>query len=195
VPLAPTRLLRPAAELAPGYADALRRGFEPSTFLGPAVAAKHVAAIEQDAAAFVASLDDPVGQGSVTLPDGRQVPRLPGFTRWIEADGFCGVVHFRWQRGTTALPPHVLGHIGYLVVPWRQREGHATRALGLLLAEIAPLGLPWVELSTDPGNVASIRVIEAHGGRLVERFTRPESFGGGEALRFRIALSRAPLPR
>ncbi|PWS36025.1 GNAT family N-acetyltransferase [Falsiroseomonas bella] len=182
-------MLRPAADLAPGYADALRRGFEPSTFLGPALAERHLAAIAEDAAAFCASLEDPVGEGSITLPDGRQVPRLPGFTRWIEADGFCGVVHFRRQKGTAELPSHVLGHIGYLVVPWRQREGHATRALGLLLKEVAPLGLPWVELSTDPDNIASIRVIAANGGRLVERFTRPASFGGGEALRFRIALA------
>jgi predicted acetyltransferase len=190
VPLAATRLLRPSVALAPGYAEALRRGFVPSTFLGPAVAERHLAALAEDAAAFVALLDDPIGTGTVMLPDGRQVPRLPGFTRWIDSDGFCGVMHFRWQKGSAALPPHVLGHIGYLVVPWRQREGHATRALGLLLAEIAPLGLPWVELSTDPGNIASIKVIEAHGGHLVERFTRGEAYGGGDALRFRIPIRR-----
>ena len=183
-----TRLVRPAAEHLPDYVAALRRGFEPSTYDGAAVAEAHLTAIAEDADAFLARLENPEGRGEITLPDGRVVPRLPGFTRFIWADGFCGVIHFRWLPGTVDLPPHVLGHIGYLVVPWRQRRGHATRALALLLTEIASLGLPWVELTTDPGNAPSIRVIEANGGVLSGRFTRPASHGSGEGLRFRIGL-------
>jgi predicted acetyltransferase len=183
-----TRLVRPDAEHLPDYTEAIRRGFEPSTYSGSEIAAAHLAAIARDPAAFLAGLDDPVGRGTILLPDGRRVARLPGFTRWITDRGFCGVIHFRWQPGSTDLPAHVLGHVGYLVVPWRRREGQATRALSLLLREIATLGLPWIELTTDPDNHASMRVIEANGGALMERFIRTALHGGGPGLRFRIPL-------
>ena len=49
-------------------------------------------------------------------------------------------------------------------------------------------GLSYVEITTDPDNVASRRVIEANGGLLIERFRKPPQFGGTESLRFRIAL-------
>ena len=57
-----------------------------------------------------------------------------------------------------------------------------------MLEEIAPIGLPHVALTTDPENHASIRVIEANSGVLVERFAKPEAYGGAPGLRFRIAL-------
>ena len=102
---------------------------------------------------------------------------------------FCGSINFRWQRGTTALPPHVLGHIGYAVVPWKQRLGHATSALRQLLDDVRAEGLAFVELTTDPDNLASQRVIEANGGVLRERFTKPAQYGGVEGLRYRIVLA------
>jgi predicted acetyltransferase len=188
VQVAGTRLVRPAAEHLPDYAEALRRGFEPSTYGGPATAAAHLAAIGRDPAGFLRGLEDPEGRGTIVLPDGREVGRLPGFTRWILDRGFCGVIHFRWRKGSAELPAHVLGHVGYQVVPWRRREGQATRALGLLLPEPARLGLPWVELVADAGNAASIRVIEANGGVFLHRFTTLPAHGGAEALRFRIGL-------
>ena len=82
----------------------------------------------------------------------------------------------------------MLGHIGYAVVPWRRREGQARRALGLLLREIAPLGLPWVELTTEPENTASIGVITANDGVPRGRFDKGPAHGHAAALRFRIEL-------
>jgi len=76
-------------------------------------------------------------------------------------------------------------------VPWKRRRGYAKKALGLLLPIARAEGLPHVELTTDPTNLASRRVIEANGGTLVERFTKPAALGGGEALRFRILLALA----
>lgn len=78
--------------------------------------------------------------------------------------------------------------MGYTVVPWKQRRGYATEALRLLLPEAKAEGLRHVEVTTDVGNPASQRVIEANGGVLVERFTKPPSHGGTKALRFRIPL-------
>lgn len=181
-------LLVPSLPALPSYMDALRRGWSPDN-LRPAAAADELARAEADPAGFVAALDDPEGRGGpVTLPDGTTVPRLPGFRRWIWDGEAAGSIGFRWQRGTTALPPHVLGHVGYAVVPWKRGRGYGTAALRLLLEEIRPLGLAFVELTADPGNPASQRVITANGGYLVERFVKQTAYGGGETLRFRIDL-------
>lgn len=182
-------LVSPSMDCLPGYLDALQRGWTPDNVRGRAAADEELAAIVRDPDAFVAGLVDPEGQGPpIVLPDGSTVARLPGYHRWIWDGEFCGSIGFRWQRGTTDLPPHCLGHIGYAVVPWKQRRGYATQALRLLLPDARAVGLPFVELTTDPWNVASQRVIEANGGVLFERFIKPRQFGGLEGLRYRIAL-------
>jgi hypothetical protein len=103
---------------------------------------------------------------------------------------FCGVIGFRWQPGTTDLPPYCLGHIGFSVVPWKRRRGYATRALAQLLPDVRNEGLTHVELTTDVDNVASQRVILANGGQLIERFQKLEAYGGATSLRFRIPVAQ-----
>ena len=182
-------LVWPSAEYLPGYVAALERGWSADNVRGKVAADEELAKIRSDSAVFLASLVDREAKGEpVTLPDGSKVARLPGYRRWLWDGEFCGAIGFRWQRGTEALPPHCLGHIGYAVVPWKQRLGYATRALHLLLPEARSEGLRYVEITTDPENITSQRVIEANGGRLVERFTKPEQFGGTVGLRYRIAL-------
>ncbi|HWQ07610.1 MAG TPA: GNAT family N-acetyltransferase, partial [Holophaga sp.] len=104
-------------------------------------------------------------------------------------------IGFRWRPGTTELPPHCLGHIGYAVVPWKQGRGYATEALKQILPEAVALGLPFVEVTTDPDNVASQRVIEKNGGVLFETFTKPVQLGATPGLRFRIHLPSEGLDR
>ena len=115
--------------------------------------------------------------------------RLPGYSRWIWDDGFCGSINFRWQPGTAALPPYCLGHIGYAVVPWKRGRSYATRALAVLLPEAAKEGLDYVELTADLGNLASQKVITANGGVLIRQFTKDPVYGNVEALLFRIPLN------
>jgi len=181
-------LVWPAPEHLPSYVAALERGWSADT-LRAAAAGEELARIRADAAAFLAGLVDREARGGpVTLPDGSTVARIPGYRRWLWDGEFCGSINLRWQPGTAALPPHVLGHIGYAVVPWKQRRGHATEALRLLLLDAKAEGLPHVELTTDPDNVASQRVIVANGGVLVERFIKTAQYGNAPGLRFRIDL-------
>ncbi len=182
-------LVRPAFEHLAGYVAALERGWSPDNTRGAAAAREELQSIQRDAAAFLASLDDRDGKGPpVILPDGTSVPRLPAFRRWLWDGAFCGSIGFRWRPGTTDLPPYCLGHIGYAVVPWKQGRGYATQALGLILPEARALLMPFVEITTDPENIASRRVIEANGGVLFEEFTKPAPHGATRGLRYRIYL-------
>ena len=182
------RLVWPSLELLGEYAAALRRGWSPDTLRAEA-AREELDQIAADPAAFVAEQVDREGAGPpVTLPDGTKSARLPGYRRWIWDGAFCGVIGFRWKPGTEELPAHVLGHIGFSVVPWKRGRRYATRSLALLLADVRQEGLRHVELTTKLDNVASQRVIEANDGRLIERFTTLGEYGEREALRFRIDL-------
>ncbi len=184
-----TTLIRPGRAALLQYVAALQGGWSPANVAGDAVARAHLSAIERDADAFLDSLHDPEAQGApIMLPDGSSVKRLPAYTRWIWDGEFCGAIHLRWQVGTDELPAHVLGHIGYAVVPGKRGQGVATRALGLLLPEARAVGLRHVELTTDPENVASQRVIIANGGVLMGGFRKEAAYGVDETVRFRIDL-------
>jgi len=182
-------LVWPSRKYLPSYVAALERGWSPDNLRGEVVALEELARIRADADAFIASLVDKEAAGApVTLPDGTTVPRLPGYRRWMWDGEFCGSIGLRWQRGTEALPPYCLGHIGYAVVPWKQRRGYATRALRELLREAKAEGLRFVEITTDPDNVASQRVVEANGGVIVEEFVTPSSLGAERKFRYRVPL-------
>ncbi|MHB1305403.1 MAG: GNAT family N-acetyltransferase [Acidiphilium sp.] len=173
----------------PACRAALEAGYSPSNGR-PRQRLDDLAAIAADPEAFVATQTDPEARGApIEQPDGTKSPRLPGFVRWIFAEeAFAGTIGLRWQNGTEALPPHVLGHIGYSIVPDRRNRGIATRALALLLPEATAQGLRHVDLTTDPANIASQRVILANGGVLLGRFDKPSSHGGGVGLHWRIVL-------
>jgi predicted acetyltransferase len=156
----------------------------------PEAATEELEAITRDSPGFLTALVDQEGSGPpITLPDGSSVARLPGYRKWIWDGEFCGSIGFRWSPGTNSLPAYCLGHIGYSVVPWKQRRGYATEALRQLLPEARAVGLAWVEIITDPANEPSQRVVLANGGVLAEHFRKPEQYGAVDGLRFRINLS------
>lgn len=182
-------LRTPTLDLLPHYVDALRRGWTPDHMAGRAAIDEQLQAIEQDGAGFVARQTNLQPQADpVTLPDGSQVLRIPGRQYWLWDGEFCGRLAIRWQPGTPLLPPHVLGHVGYTVVDWKRSRGIATQALRQVLPCARAQGLPYVEVTTDPDNLASQRVIMANGGRLIESFVRPAAYGSTPALRYRIPL-------
>lgn len=183
------QLVRPETQHLPSYIAALERGWSADNVRGLVAAQEELVSIAKDPSAFLAVMEDREAKGApVTLPDGSTVARIPGIRRWLWDGEFCGTIGLRWQDGTAELPPHCLGHIGYAVVPWKQRKGYATMALRALLPEARAVGLPYVEITTDPENIASQRVIVANGGQLFERFIKPPQFGSRPGLRYRIAL-------
>ena len=188
-PYADMTLVWPSQQYLPSYVAALQRGWSADNLRGQAAAQEELRRIAADPAGFLAGrIDREARGGDVTLPDGSSPPRIPGYFRWMWDGEFCGTINFRWQPGTEALPSYCLGHIGYAVVPWKQRRGHATRALGELLVDARAERLRYVEITTLIDNVISQRVIERNGGVRVEEFVALAALGGQRHFRYRIAL-------
>ena len=124
------QLIVPSMDHLSSYVAALETGWSPNNVRN--VSAEQLAAIRENPVAFIAGLT--MQGGTITLPDGTAVPKLPFIARWIWDGAFCGSISLRWQEGTDALPPHVLGHIGYAVVPASTRHEDGVAALRARLA-------------------------------------------------------------
>ena len=184
----PMQLVKPSLSHLPSFVRAVERGWT-MDLRGSAAAAEQLEKVREGPERFLASLEDRLGEGApIKLPDGSTVPRLPGFQRWLWDGEFCGSIGLRWKSGTVELPEYCLGHIGYGVVPGKRGSGYATSALAQILPEARLVGLTHVDLTTDPDNFASQRVITANGGVFVKEFTKPIQFGGVPGLLFRIFL-------
>jgi len=180
-------IVRPEERYLESYKSGLIRSISSGTAPYPDRAQRELLEIESSPEEFIAKQDDPsASSGDIELSDGSFVPRLPGFTRWMWDGQVCGEINFRWKNGTTDLPPHCLGHIGYEVFSWKRNNGYATEALKQILPDAIRLGMPFVELTTDVDNLFSQKVIMNNGGVLHEKFIKPAVHGGTDGLRFRI---------
>jgi predicted acetyltransferase len=182
-------LVRPTLAHLASYRAALERGWSPDNIRREAATRDELAEIEKDPHAFVARMIDREAKGPpIELLDGTMARRIPGIRLWMWDGEFCGSIGFRWQPGSSELPAHVLGHIGYAVVPWKRRLGYATKALALMLVEARREGLAYVEITADEDNAASRKIVLANGATLIERFVKPAPLGGKPSLRYRIDL-------
>ncbi len=180
-------LVWPAKQYLPSFVDALQRGWSPDP-THPEASSDCLKQIAHDPELFLSQHTDlKVKLPPLVLLDGSMAPHLLGYVQWLWDGQFCGSINLRWQPGTDELPPYVLGHLGYSVVPWKRRLGYATRALGLFLPQVRSEGQKHVDIVTHADNVASQRVIVANGGKFIERFKSP-LHSDIERCRYRISL-------
>jgi predicted acetyltransferase len=131
----PMELVWPAKQFLASYAAALERGWSPNN-VRPEAAQEELVRIAEDPAGFIGEqVDREAKAPPVVMPDGSKQARIPGYRKWMWDGEFCGVIGLRWVPGTSSLPEHVLGHVGFAVVPWKRRLGYATQALALILPE------------------------------------------------------------
>ncbi len=102
-------LVWPETKYLPGYVHALQHGWSPDN-LRPQTALDQLARIDEDPDRFLREQVDREAKGPpIVLPDGSMVPRLPAYSLWMWDGEFCGSIGFRWQPGTTDVPPYRLG--------------------------------------------------------------------------------------
>ncbi len=185
----PITLVTPSLALLPSYIAALERNWTRDNDQDPIGASAQLARIQQDADAFLASLSDINGNGPlVELNDGSKVPRLPRARYWISDGEFAGDLSLRWQKGTSELPAYCLGHLGYVVVPWKRGAHYASQAI----VQLAPLaishGLSWIDIAMGIDNRASRCVAENAGAIFLQQFNAGPEADNQEALLFRLNI-------
>jgi predicted acetyltransferase len=163
------RLVAPDLAYMVSYVAALEEGYAPDK-LRPETP-ESIAAIAADPAGYIARLRRP--PPTVTLPDGRQVPRIPETPFWyVDGDTFLGLTSVR--HWLTENLERWGGHIGYVVRPSARGQGHASAMLAGMLDHCrAALPLDRVLLTVNSKNPASIRVIEKNGGVLGDTIPHP----------------------
>lgn len=101
---------------------------------------------------------------------------------WVDGATYLGRISV-WHRLDGVLADS--GHIGYDTRPSVRGRGHATAMLAAALPEIAHLGINPALATVRAANLASRRVLEANGARLLEnkagrlRFHLPTAGRGG----------------
>lgn len=183
-------LLTPRLDLLAHYLDALERGWSPNNIDSERHRLRELRQIASDPSLFVQHLTDPEAKaGEVQLPDGSYVPRLPGIRKWMWDGRFCGTIGLRWAKGTQDLPPHLMGHIGFSVVPWKQGCGYAAKAVRQIMPAARDVGLRWLTITADEDNLPSRKTIENAGAKLLGAFPKPAAYDDGKPiLWYRIDL-------
>jgi predicted acetyltransferase len=175
------QLVRPSPRYARSYVLALREGFRRGA--QDVLSGRQIRQIEADFARYVDLITDQ--KGSIRLPTGETVPKVPFSLYWlVEDDEFIGEAQLRHR-----LNQHLIkegGHIGYGIRPARRRRGYGTMILALTLEQCRRLGIRRVLVTCLEDNIASARVIEANGGVLENVIDAPG--GRGSLRRYWISL-------
>ncbi len=146
-----------------------------------------MAAIEADLPGHLARLN--AQDGTLRLPDGTEVERVPHAHLWLAAEGvFAGIVSIRYRLNDW-LRRHG-GNVGYEVYRPLRRRGFGARALGLALDHLRARGETRALLTCDAENLPSRRIIERHGGVLEAEEPHPMAPGRTQR-RYWIAIGLA----
>jgi len=109
---------------------------------------------------------------------------VPASVYWlVEGPEFIGHVSIRHTLSPAL--ERLGGHIGYAIRPSKQGQGYGSRMLELALDKAKKLGIERVLVTCGRDNVASRKVIERNGGKLVDE----DEVNGKPVLRFRIDLA------
>ncbi len=89
---------------------------------------------------------------------------VPQSVYWLMDDNqkTVGIVRVRHWLNERLM--HFGGHIGYYIRPAQRRKGYGSAALRLALDELRKRGQPRALLTVHPDNLASSRIVRAHGG-------------------------------
>ena len=112
--------------------------------------------------------------------------RVPQSVFFLVRDGGYLIGSSRLRHSLTPMLENEGGHIGYDIRPSQRGKGYATLLLNLTLEEARGLGLTGVLVTCDETNIASARVIEKNGGKLINKVVADE--GGQLVRRYWIVL-------
>jgi predicted acetyltransferase len=163
------------------YVAALREGFRRGA--PEPLSERRLRQIEADFAGYVLAITDQ--RGSIRLPTGQIVPKVPFSVHWlVEDDEFIGEAQIRHRLNEYLIREG--GHVGYGIRPSRRRQGYGRLILALALEACRRLDIRRVLVTCLEDNVASARIIEANGGALENVIADPA--GRGPLRRYWIAL-------
>ena len=106
--------------------------------------------------------------------------RVPETVYFLVRDGSYLIGSSRLRHSLTPSLENEGGHIGYDIRPSQRGKGYATVLLRMVLEEARGLGLSGVLVTCDEINIASARVIEKNGGKLINKVVAEE---GGQLVR------------
>lgn len=157
-------LVTPSLDMLAGYEDALARGWSPDPRrVGDAdFVAAELSDLRTDRAGY---LDKILGRADPA--EANPSPTTPiNHAFWISDGEFAGKADLRYIPVTGAVPDGVPGHVGFSVVPWKQRRGYATAALRELVELARSKGLRELQILCNIENMGSRVVIESVGGEV-----------------------------
>ncbi len=153
-------LVMPSLIYARSYQSAVAEGYTPDANAPP------ISSMDSHLAWLNAQGDQ------IVLPDGTVATRPPHVQLWmVHAYTFIGRVNIRFR-----LTEHLRvwgGHIGYAIRPSFRGRGFGKQLLAMALPVAREAGLRGVLLTCLDTNLASIRIIEANGGKLAESGPHP----------------------
>ena len=165
-------LVAPGLGHRQSFLEALREGFDFGT--QPCASTESVEEIEADFAGHIARITDQ--SGTVRLPTGEAVPKVPFSVLWlVEDDSFIGQLNLRHELNDYLRQWG--GHIGFAIRPSRRRQGYGRLILALGLEECRRRGMERILVTCLEDNRGSARVIEANGGVLVNAVADPAGRG------------------
>lgn len=159
-------LVTPEKKYAASYCAALLEGLE-----NESVAAQLITLARDNFDLYMQKKNDMTKP--VTLPDGRQIARMPQLDMWlVEGDMFLGRASIRPNLNDALLARG--GHIGYAVRKNERRKGYGTLILKLSLSYLrTTFGHDRALVTCADDNVASAKIIEKCGGLLEDKVYIP----------------------